>query len=86
MAELKINIPEYDKEKGAVSIWEDGFVIKSKVINDQIMISANQAGLISLAKQLLFLAQIETPPGCHYHLDDHNSLESGSKEIVISKI
>jgi len=85
MAELKINIPEYAKEQGAVSVWEDGFLIKSEVLNDQIMISANHAGLISLAKQLLFLAHAETSPGCHYHLE-HNSLESGSKEIVISKI
>ncbi|MFC1225993.1 hypothetical protein ACFE6N_19480 [Pedobacter sp. BG31] len=86
MAELKINIPEYAQEKGAVSIWEDGFIIKSEVLNDQIMISANHVGLISLAKQLLSLAHAETSSGCHYHLDEHNSLESGSKEIVISKI
>ncbi|MFF5382256.1 Imm32 family immunity protein [Pedobacter suwonensis] len=86
MAELKINIPEYAQEKGAVSIWEDGFIIKSEVLNDQIMISGSHAGLISLAKQLLFLAHAETPASCHYHLDEHNSLKSGSKEIVISKI
>lgn len=86
MAELKINIPEYTKEKGTVSIWEEGFVIKSEVLNDQIIISANQAGLISLAKHLLFLAQNETPVNCHYHLDELNSLETGSKEIVICKI
>ncbi|MCX2492262.1 hypothetical protein OQX63_02180 [Pedobacter sp. PF22-3] len=86
MAELKIIIPEYTIEKGTVSIWEDGFVIKSAILNDQIVISANQAGLISLAKKLLFLSQNETPLGCHYHLDEHNSLELGSKEIVINKI
>lgn len=85
MVELKINIPEYTIEKGVIYIWEHGFVIKSEVQDDQIMISANQAGLISLAKHLFFLAQTETPTGCHYHLDEHNSSESGSKEIVISK-
>ncbi len=86
MRELKLNIPKYSRESGAVSSWEDGFMIRTEVINDQIVISANQAGLISLAKHLLFLAQNETPAGCHYHLDECNSLENGSKEIIIAKI
>ncbi|MBO9674695.1 MAG: hypothetical protein J7577_14705 [Sphingobacteriaceae bacterium] len=86
MKELTLNIPHYSTKHGAVSNWEDGFVIKSDVVKDQIIIAANQAGLISLAKHLLFLAQDETPLDCHYHLDEHNSLEIGSKEIIICKI
>ncbi|QIL42405.1 hypothetical protein G7074_25970 [Pedobacter sp. HDW13] len=86
MRELKLNIPQYSRESGAVCNWEDGFIIRTDVVNDQIVISANQAGLISLAKHLLFLAQNETPLDCHYHLDEYNSLENGSKEIIISKI
>jgi len=86
MAEFKLSIPEYTKENGAIFSWENGFMIKSEVVNDQVVITANEAGLISLAKQLLFLAQNETPVDCHYHLDEYNSLEAGSKEIVICKI
>ncbi|GGH06953.1 Imm32 family immunity protein [Pedobacter zeae] len=86
MKELRLNIPQYSTEHGAVSNWEDGFVIKSEVVKDQIIISANHAGLVSLAKHLLFLAQNETPINCHYHLDEYNSLETGSKEIVIYRI
>lgn len=86
MIELKLDIPEYCSKKGLQSIWENGFSLETNVIENQILISANKAGLISLAKQLLHLAQDETPIGCHYHFDECNGLESGSKELIISKI
>ncbi|PWS30241.1 hypothetical protein DF947_18985 [Pedobacter paludis] len=86
MIELKLNIPTYSSEKGLPYNWEDGFSIKTEIIENQIQVKANKAGLISLAKQLLLLAQDESPVGCHYHFDEYNSLEGGSKEIIISKI
>lgn len=84
--EIKLNIPEYSKSSGFKYSWEDGFVIKADVIDDSVTISANRAGLISLAKQLLTLAQETTPVGCHLHLDEYNSLEEGSLELMIEKI
>jgi hypothetical protein len=86
MVEVKLEIPKYDKEVGLQSGWVDGFILKTDLIENQIQIQANKAGLISLAKQLLSLAQDETPIGCHYHLDDYDSLEAGSIELIISKI
>lgn len=84
--EIKLNIPEYNPDQGLKSTWEDGFEIESRIIDNEIVISANQAGLISLAKQLLTLAQAEVPTGAHFHYDDSNSLEESSKGLIIQKI
>lgn len=86
MIELLINIPEYNPNVGFKHLWEDGFEITTKIENNTLVLSANRAGLISLAKQLLTLAQTNVPEGCHFHLDEYNSLEKGSVEIIIGKI
>ena len=64
--------------------WVEGFKIEVRAEEDSVTISANKAGLLSLAKQLNTLANIEV--GSHIHLDDTNSLEDGSAELVIEKI
>ena len=64
--------------------WVDGFKISVQSTKDEVTISANKEGLLSLAKQLTELAAEET--GGHYHLDEHNALEEGSSNIVIEKI
>ena len=56
--------------------WIDGFEIKAVAENNEIVISANREGLLSLAKQLTALA--ESAPGDHIHYDEHNSLNEGS--------
>jgi len=83
---IELNIPEYSRESGMIFSWEDGFTIKTDVTENQIVIAANKEGLISLAKQLLFLAQDKAPVDHHFHLDEYNCLETGSKELVITKI
>lgn len=64
--------------------WVDGFKISVQSTKDEVTISANKEGLLSLAKQLTELATEEA--GSHYHLDEHNALEEGSSNIVIEKI
>ena len=63
--------------------WVDGFIIKATVNHDKIMISANREGLLSLARQLVGLA--DGVPGDHIHYDEYNSLEEGSSELIIEK-
>ncbi len=63
--------------------WEDGFTIRVKTECGAAVISANRAGLISLANHLTRLA--EEAPGCHIHLDQNNSLEDRSAELIIEK-
>ena len=64
--------------------WVDGFTIKVRVENGNVVISANKEGLLSLANQLKTLA--EEAVGCHCHYDEYNSLEDGSSELIIEKI
>ena len=80
-----MNIPEYSVESGLQTEWELGFDIETKTNDGTISIIANKAGLISLAKQLLTLAQENVPVGRHLHFDEYNSLEEGSIELVIQK-
>ena len=64
--------------------WVDGFEIKAVVQNGEIVISANREGMLSLAKQLMALA--DGVPGDHIHYDDQNSLEEGSTEMIIERV
>ena len=64
--------------------WVDGFEIKTVIENDQIVISANKEGLLSLAKHLAALA--DGVPGDHIHYDEYNSFEEGSAEMIIERI
>lgn len=83
--EIKLEIPEYKTDSGLKIDWEDGFIIKTNIEQGEINLVANKAGLISLAKQLLYLAQDNVPLNHHIHLDEFNSLEEGSVELVIQK-
>jgi len=83
---ITLEIPEYNKEDGLKIHWENNFEISVKESNSDVLIRLNKAGLTSLATQLLSLAQDTVPIGYHIHYDEYNSLESGSKELVIEKI
>ena len=63
--------------------WIDGFEINVNVENNEIIISANREGMLSLAKHLTALA--DGAPGDHIHYDEHNALEEGSAELIIEK-
>lgn len=82
---LEINLPTYSEELGLQASWEPGFEIAVQVVANEIVIRANKQGLISLAKQLLILAQDEVPQGAHFHLDDTNSLEMNAVPMILEK-
>lgn len=81
----EIEITQYDAKKGIQFNWEKNFAIKVKNENDEVIISANSEGLLSLARHLLTLAQNEVPVGTHIHLDEYNSLEEGSIDLIVEK-
>lgn len=66
--------------------WEDNFQIKVKVDNNAVVVSANREGLVSLANQLLVLADDEIAIGSHFHYDEYNSLEDNSADLIIEKV
>ena len=64
--------------------WVNGFEIQVKNVNGTTVILANREGMMSLAKQLLTLA--DGVPGDHIHYDEYNSLETGSSEMIIERV
>ena len=60
--------------------WTDGFEIRVRTDGNEVLISANREGLLSLAGQLA-----KEAPGSHIHYDAYNSLEEGSAELIIEK-
>ena len=65
-------------------IWEDGFSIRTRIEDGAIVVAGNAAGLRSLANICLALADEER--GAHIHLDEFNSLEDGSAELIIDHV
>jgi hypothetical protein len=82
---LQIHIPDFE---GYLQLeWEPDYKISAKKgLGENIIISANAPGLISLARHLLSLTQPSVESGHHYHFDDSNSLETGSIELIIEKV
>lgn len=64
--------------------WEEDSTISVSAERGEVLLSANRDGLISLAGILLTLA--EENPGAHVHLDERNSLEEGSHELIIERV
>ena len=64
--------------------WVDGFVINVDYQDGAVIISANREGLQSLANILTDMANEKT--SCHIHLDEYNSLEDNSAELIIERI
>ena len=64
--------------------WEDGAEIRFTPQREGALLSANRAGLLSLAGLLHSLA--DGTKGGHVHLDAYNAFEDGSAELIIEKI
>ena len=67
-----------------VKAWLDGCKISVNTDDEEVIISANREGLLSLSGQLRALA--EGAPGDHIHYDAYNSLEEGSSEMIIQRV
>ncbi|HEX2696983.1 MAG TPA: hypothetical protein VHM28_04695 [Anaerolineales bacterium] len=81
-----IDVPEYSSAEGLKFEWKANFHISIRIDNERtVLIAANSDGLKSLARHLLALAEAPVPKGYHFHLDDSNSLEEGSCELVIMR-
>lgn len=85
MTKIEVEVPKYNIETGFQYNWKDGFQIEVTEINGVVKITANKAGLISLANHLLNLAQDGVPSNYHLHFDEYNSLEYNSVELIIEK-
>ena len=64
--------------------WQgnETIIITNRV--NEVLLSADRQGLRSLGSILLALAEEE--PGSHIHLDEYNSLEEGSVDLIIEHL
>lgn len=66
--------------------WIENFAITVKIQPDNaVLLSANKEGLLSLANHMIAMAEAENPCD-HIHLDQYNSLEDGSAELIIERV
>ncbi|WP_456316012.1 Imm32 family immunity protein [Rhizomonospora bruguierae] len=86
MAERRIEVPAYGPDAHLMFDWDDGFQILVDRTNSEVTIRANAAGLVSLARHCLTLAQESVPPGSHIHLTDSVELEAGSGDLIIDRM
>ncbi|SPL88241.1 unnamed protein product [[Actinomadura] parvosata subsp. kistnae] len=77
-----IDVPEYRSEEGLRFVWDDDFEIELRVTATEVVVKANRAGLTSLARHLLTLAQQGVRAGSHVHLTADQEIESDVDLIV----
>lgn len=83
--EYVIRVPERDPTNGLQFEWDNGFEIEVNVSDSEISIRANEAGLISLSRHLLTLAQPSTDTGSPIHLTADMEIES-PVDVTFEKI
>ena len=82
---LVIDIPDYDGNSLDV-IWEADSKYEISVQKNSVVISANKDGLISLAKQMLYMANNDLLAGSHVHYDSFfTKMSDECIELVIEK-
>lgn len=81
-----VEVPEYRPADGFRFVWEDGFLLQVVTDGDAVILRGNAPGLVSLARHLLALARPDHAGGHHFHLDESNSLEAGSIELIVERI
>lgn len=84
MNNIIMQIPEF--EWSFKFNWQENKKIKVCIEDDrQVVMIINKEWLMSLANHLLNLAQDSVPNHYHIQLDEYNSLEDGSFELIIEK-
>ncbi|MFD8323565.1 Imm32 family immunity protein [Kitasatospora purpeofusca] len=80
--EQVIKVPDIQPERGLQFEWEDGFEISLSATSAEVVLRANRAGLVSLARHLLTLAQEGVSSGAHVHLTADQEIESNMDLIL----
>lgn len=85
--DVTLEVTRYSPGYGVVSAWRDGAVLRVEIGDTPevtAVISGNAAGLTSLARHLLTLAQADVPVGSHMDFDSYCGwLEEGSAAVRI---
>ena len=81
---IEINLPNFDGNAIDV-IWEEGAHIELDCRDNQILIRADCEGLLSFAKQMIYLVVNDVASGSHVHYDSY-FLGDTPYELVIEKM
>jgi hypothetical protein len=71
-----VHVPDYRPSGGLQFSWDDDFEIAVSVSSTEVTIKANRAGLVTLARHLLTLAQEGVHEGAHLHMTADQEIES----------
>lgn len=82
---VEVDVEPYTPERGLSLAYDDGFKIAVEVKKGEVVVAANRAGLLTLARALLTLAQAGVPPGQYLDFDKWSGLEAGSPRIYFIK-
>ncbi|WP_335937482.1 Imm32 family immunity protein [Streptomyces sp. PTD5-9] len=80
--DVVIDVPESEAGEGLRFSWDEDFEIELDVGPAEVVIRGNRAGLTSLARHLLTLAQQGVHEGSHIHLTASQEIESEADLIL----
>jgi hypothetical protein len=80
-----VDLGSYSAESGLRLTWVPGYKVRVAVTDGEVLITANQQGLLSLAQHLLTLAQADVPSGVHAHMEPGLELEEDSTALILDK-
>jgi hypothetical protein len=80
-----IDVPECRDGEALRFVWDDDFEIELTVSLTEVVIKANRAGLTSLARHLLTLAQQGVRSGSHIHLTADQEIES-QNDLILERV
>ncbi|MEV4604752.1 hypothetical protein AB0K15_46305 [Amycolatopsis sp. NPDC049253] len=82
--ESRIEFDQYVPGEGLKFRWDDGFALDVTIHGSEVLLRGNPAGLTSLARHLLTLAQESVHTGSHLHLTGGSELD-GDADLVIER-
>ena len=83
---VNIEIPEFEDES-LETIWDAKAEISVSVHNQQVSIMANAEGLMTLGKQMIYMAQYDFPWGTHLHYDEFVTGKKPQQfELIIGRV
>lgn len=81
---ITLDIPDYDGDSLDI-IWENDSKYAINIADNNVVISANKGALVSIAKQMLYMAYSDLPEGSHIHYDSFFTKMNEKYELVIEK-
>lgn len=83
--EQLIDFERYDPAGGLKLRWEEGFELDVNIDSGEVLLRGNPAGLVSLARHLLTLAQEGVPSGAHVHLTAGQEVD-GEVDLIVERV